>query len=623
MPSRLDSFLNSRKRPGRKAGAYRALLDMANITPDDWYRLVPKSLLENAHYRQFLLQEAHSNKDLQKLLRKICSQSPLFWINSFIWGLDPRDVNAGAMTPFVTFHCQDVAISTINRCIYPPPGSKQSDVLIQKSRDMGATWICCLLALHSWQFNEDRHDIFTLSWKKELVDGGDKSIFGKIDLALEIQPNWLLPEGFNKRCRSDCNLYNPQTQATITGEGTSGKAGTGGRFRFGFFDEFPMVEHAEEVYIKSRDTTNCRIFNGTHKGNHTEFYRLSKHTKIVQVRLHWSDHPWKAEGLYTGSDGKLRSPWYDLECEVRGYNRKAIAQELDIDPTGSGDIFFDGAEINRLIELYAREPSYKGELHKRIFGNIPPYRLLLWCKLDANGLPPVGSYGIGCDVAEGVQGSSSTPSCASVVNLLTGEKVGQFVSRDLPPEAFADYVTDLARWFHMASVNWEDRGPGLRFKKQMMEVRGYTHVYIQPKKNYRVAWGKPAETFGFNITQENKRYMLTAYRAALSTGRFLNHSKEALEETLQYIYDKEKVTHSGEFRKNDPLQLGINHGDLVVADALANLFLDDKLRADDDSDYGPALDAEGHSRINPPYGCMAWREMMARREEDEDANDGW
>ena len=48
------------------------------------------------------------------------------------------------------------------------------------------------------------------------------------------------------------------------------------------------------------------------------------------VRLHWSLHPDKAQGLYYDETGKPRSPWYDNEIEAKQMTKAAVARELDI-----------------------------------------------------------------------------------------------------------------------------------------------------------------------------------------------------------------------------------------------------------------------------------------------------
>ena len=54
----------------------------------------------------------------------------------------------------------------------------------------------------------------------------------------------------------------------------------------------------------TRDVTNCRLFNSTHKGAASAFYRLTL-GKIKKVSLHWSLHPLKSEGMYYFKEGQV------------------------------------------------------------------------------------------------------------------------------------------------------------------------------------------------------------------------------------------------------------------------------------------------------------------------------
>ena len=67
------------------------------------------------------------------------------------------------------------------------------------------------------------------------------------------------------------------------------------------------------------------------------------------IRLHWSLHEEKRQGLYRDDFNKLRSPWYDNE--TRDMTPSAVARELDISYEGSveGIIF---QEFSRRIHTY-------------------------------------------------------------------------------------------------------------------------------------------------------------------------------------------------------------------------------------------------------------------------------
>lgn len=615
---------------------------MAQRLSTSCYRLAPKSILENVQWRMWCLKEAALSMDVQALLREWCRRNPLFWLNTFVWSLDTREGGAGTTTPFVSFDCQDEAFLAIIDAIIPPAGHKQHDLIIEKSRDMGATWLCAMAFLYLWMFHPEKLSFFCMSYKEELVDGGDKSIFGKIDFALDHMPSWLKP---NYK-RTQLMFENLDTGSELEGASTTARSGVGGRYTAMFFDEYPLVENDRAVFAKTADCSRCRIFNGTHTGTHTQFFeitRMKEEDGVRRLRLHWSQHAIKRRGLYRYNpetcqvdfldkkhppplnypfikDGKIRSPWYDAECRRRGNNKQAIAQELDIDPHAAGWQFFESAEIMRLIDEYARPPEAIGIVKAADQGDVPEFafqdagHLKLWIKLLPGQRPTKGNYGIGCDIASGVGGRYSTKSCASVVNLDTGQKVAELADGRLRPDQFARTVANLAIFFHGAIVVWENVGPGASFRRTLVEDLGYTRVWVR-KKNEKSFMPELTAEPGWYPGRENKLELLESYREAISCGWFCNPSATALEEATNFVYDGNTVAHNLELVDDDPSGAKANHGDMVIADALAWLLCKDA-----GIDYKRRGGGQLVEVLNPPVGSMAWRDMM---EEKEAADDGW
>lgn len=69
------------------------------------------------------------------------------------------------------------------------------------------------------------------------------------------------------------------------------------------------------------------------------------------LRLHWTLHDTKCEGLYYDENNKPRSEWYDHQIESKKMTPSAVARELDISYEGSveGIIF---PEFNRRLHVY-------------------------------------------------------------------------------------------------------------------------------------------------------------------------------------------------------------------------------------------------------------------------------
>jgi hypothetical protein len=89
------------------------------------------------------------------------------------------------------------------------------------------------------------------------------------------------------------------------------------------------------------------------------------------------------------------------------------------------------------------------------------------------------------------------------------------------------------------------------------------------------------------------------YRDAIEKFACVNRSKVALEETLEYIHDnKGGVSHSRENDKDDPTGAKGNHGDRVIADALAWRGMTER------------RSIPKPIKPEPPIGSLAWRMKM-------------
>ena len=313
------------------------------------------------------------------------------------------------------------------------------------------------------------------------------------------------------------------------------------------------------------------MFNSTPSGTNNAFFDLATSNNIQTITLHWTQHPIKAADSYQDKQGKTRSPWYDEECK-RCANPQEIAQELDIDFSGSDYQFFDVRILDRLMQETASPPLAIGELlHNPVTGEIEKFNavpkgvLRLWVNPDAQGnLPTDRKYVIGADIAAGTGSSNSV---LSVGDCKTGEKVGELVSPNLRPDQLATYAVALGRWFcgseEEALLIWEAPGPGRNYGDRILELK-YKNIWYKKE-----ASGKRSKIPGWWPTKDEKRALYSDYRTALSTNHFINRSIDALRECKEIIFASTGwITHSRSLRTVDPSGARENHGDRPTADAL-------------------------------------------------------
>lgn len=233
---------------------------------------------------------------------------PVEFIEHWCVTYDPR--NAGTDTPttmpFVLFKRQREFIDYLVECL-----KAEENGLVEKCRDMGATWLCAGFSVWLWLYWPGA----AVGWgsrKEELVDklGDPKSVFEKIRKIIDNLPRELLPVGFDRR--SHCafmKFINPENDATITGE-AGDNIGRGGRTLIYFKDESAHYEHPELIEAALGDNTRVQIDISSVNGPNNIFHRRREagrdwapgctippgETRVFV--MDWRDHPAKTQEWY-------------------------------------------------------------------------------------------------------------------------------------------------------------------------------------------------------------------------------------------------------------------------------------------------------------------------------------
>jgi len=590
-----------------------------------FYRYVPKHPAANLAYREMLLEKADDDPDLQHELWIACKRDMLFFVNVFLWVFEPRDA---IVLPFITWPFQDKVLLQTDKAI------GREDCGIEKSRDMGASWMFLTNFFYRWMFY--KHQVFGLvSRNRDTVDGRDDpdTLMWKLDFHWKNLPRWMRPQ----RYRVLMQLKNLDTESVITGYSATDDVARGGRKTAFGMDEIASwgVDASFNAWSSTQHVTRSRIMPSTPRGMAGVFADSMRNDNgMLKISIHWSEHPQKQRGLYRSVDGmlqvidkqytfppdypfvldgKLRSPWYDQECR-RHPIPALIAQELDIDYGGSGFPFFNALTIEEHAKMFGCDPYLVGDLDfNPDFSEIefrvnPVGSLRLWLHLDGMGNPPNNvDYAIGCDVATGVASEVSTNSVASVINTATGEKVGEWAANFLAPHKFADLVTAMRRWFRgpkgVAYTIWEVNGPGSQFSKQFLETNPQ-RIYYREASGFS---GKLSKSPGWITNRDTKRVLLGKYARGIEGNHVINRSLIAMEECLHYIHTPDgAVEHDRAKSTIDPTAAGENHGDRVIADALAWWVCG-----------SPAERSHRKDVLKPPVGSAAWRMKLKNRQPTE------
>lgn len=587
------------------------------FSPGKWHEQVPKTVKENLLYRRAVLDKCRSSRLNQKIIVEACRQDILFFINVFGWQYDPTQSESRA-GPFIAWPCQERILTSRpeanGKCGLLWCIENKQPVVWEKSREMGATWL--FLFASNWLCAFHRNfQVLNISKSADAVDCKSRnSLFAKVRFINKHCPNWLIGEVGTQKM----HIEYERTDSENTGEASSSRSGVGGRGGLVNIDEAAEIEELADLREKLTSTAPCRLFVSTHLGTGNEFYRITDDDVFVKWQLHWSQHPEKNKGLYrwnsvTCKDEQLiyndakddvevvasngydyfgfefdrtgkptggpfpgvRSPWYDKKAAEIG-NDRGVAMQLDINPSGSVSQFYNPIKI-RDLQRFCTSPYWSGRLtydqhtgEPVEFIEVENGPIKLWLNLR-DGLPPVSKYGAGADVSGG---SGNTPSCLTIWNARTGEKVLEFQDSNMEPKAFATFCVAVCRMFKDehgagAKLAWEHVGPGCVFGGRVWRELNYLHVWCSPKRrgdmsetdSQKPGWSPNAPG---NILQLHEDY-----RIALYNRNALNRSWQALAETLQFKYTANGSVEHTQFRvKGNDTASRENHGDVVIGDAL-------------------------------------------------------
>ena len=244
-------------------------------------------------------------------------ENPAQFIND--WGVtfDPRNVSRGvpALAPFILFDKQREFIDYVLR-----KWKNSEDGLVEKSRDMGASWVAIALSCTLCMFHSGVVIGFG-SRKEEYVDlrNSPKSIFWKGRQFVKS-----VPREFRGTWGEDdapfMRIGFPDTGSFIAGEAGDG-IGRGDRAAIYFVDEAAHLERPDLVDFSLSQTTNCRIDMSSVAGMANPFAEKRHSGRIEVFTFHWRDDPRKDDAWYAAQCAKLPPV--------------VVSQEIDIDYSAS------------------------------------------------------------------------------------------------------------------------------------------------------------------------------------------------------------------------------------------------------------------------------------------------
>ena len=505
----------------------------------------PKNPTENLQWRYRLWAECKKDKRFQNAVKELFFKDPLFAFNTFFFTLDVRK-RPFHNQPFCTWPYQDKFLLSLQDHI-----DTGRDILVEKSRDMGASWLVISLFFWNWLKPGGGYDFLLGSRIEDYVDkrGDMRTLMEKARYLLYKLPKWLMPKGFKPEKHDNyMRLFNPEGNCSLTGESNNANFSTGGRYSAVLFDEFAKWDQTDvPAWTAAGDATPCRVPVSTPFGAAGQYYELTTDTKTDKVTLHWSLHPEKGANAYCVfpkedaiSDIQLiRSPWFDKECERR--RPLEIAQELQIDYIGSGSPVFDGDAAKSLLWYMKNtdaKPRYY-DLNKETYvdeliHDVQDGILLQYERYEAGH-----TYVMGSDVAEGLEGGDY--STVLVLDIASYNIVAVYHAQtdEVTLASYIKKVSDLyspnGDVINTPLCAIETNGPGLATfdRCEMLEM---TNLFMMP--NYDSVKQQTTFRKGWKTTQQSKPAIVASIREYLTNRLGALNYMPIIKECMTFVRDK-------------------------------------------------------------------------------------
>ena len=285
------------------------------------------------------LQNLRDKPELVGPVKDYYKARPSDFINDFGSTFDPRNIDVGlpATVPFILFEKQEEYIEWLVE-----RWRGREDGVVEKSRDMGVSWLCIAFSVWMWLYYPGAVIGFG-SRKETYIDdlNNPGALFWKARMFVNLLPKELQPRGWDdKKHAPYMKIINPENGNSIIGE-SGDNIGRGNRTSIYFVDEAAFLERPDAVDAALSQTANCKIHVSTPNGAGNAFYKKAHGGQIKKFVFDWHDDPRKDEA------------WYEKQCA--SLDPAIVAQEIDRNYEASVSNAFIPGEL--VLAAQARGPA--------------------------------------------------------------------------------------------------------------------------------------------------------------------------------------------------------------------------------------------------------------------------
>jgi len=320
---------------------------------------------------------------VQKIM-DIYSTDPIRFIEDFCL-ISMKEI--GVIKPFFLFKYQKDIIFRLQEAEL---SNEETDLLIDKPRGMGLTWLLSAYIVWRWLFTPN-WSAFILSRSEAEVDDGsripDGCIFGKVRFIIDRLPKYLIPEGYQPKTTRGTStdmklkIINPQMSSSINGSTTNTSAGRSRRYNLIFMDECFFIEGFQNVYRSLQTVARIKVFVSTVvESIVAEDFKKMCEAKKSYVSLNWKMHPFKDEEWFNELQEKalllddpdlLREAQVDYRISAKSQYYPEISQ-AKVEPF----------QYNRNLNLYCGLD----------FGGQQDLTVICWFQFDGTNVIVIEAY---------------------------------------------------------------------------------------------------------------------------------------------------------------------------------------------------------------------------------------
>jgi len=273
--------------------------------------------------RADLMRECEDELNRARIIADVFAINPIEFIENCCFLKIPEFQNS--IKPFFLFKYQK---DIIWKLVEAERSGQDVELLIDKLRGMGMTWLLSAYMLWRWHFTANWSCLVLSRTETEVDDGTnspDNSIFGKIRFMMEREPAWLMPDTFSAKGKkgtstdSSLRIMNPTMGTSINGSSTNSNAGRSRRYSLTFIDECFYIERFTSVWRSLQEVSRVKVFVSSVKaGRVAEKFKEKCEKEGHYITLSWKDHPWKDEA------------WFNEKMSLAEFDPE-VSREFEVD----------------------------------------------------------------------------------------------------------------------------------------------------------------------------------------------------------------------------------------------------------------------------------------------------